>query len=37
MKELIGVCRLNCETCEARKATINNDDKLREKSCKRME
>ncbi len=34
MKELIGVCGLNCETCEARNATINNDDELRKKVAK---
>ena len=26
---LIACCGLNCETCEARKATLNNDDELR--------
>ena len=28
-KTLIAYCGLNCEACEARKATINNDDELR--------
>ena len=30
----IAYCGLNCEKCEARIATINNDDKLREKVAK---
>ena len=34
MKEFIAYCGLNCETCEARMATINNDDTLREKVAK---
>jgi len=31
MKKYIAYCGLDCETCEARLATINNDDDLREK------
>ncbi len=31
MKELIGFCGLDCEMCEARIATLNNDDGLRRK------
>ena len=31
MKELIGFCGLDCEKCEARIATMNNDDGLRRK------
>lgn len=31
--ELIGCCGLDCETCDARIATINNDDVLREKTA----
>ena len=31
MKEYIAYCGLNCETCDARLATINNDEALREK------
>ena len=31
MKEFIAYCGLNCETCEARIATIHNDDALRKK------
>ena len=31
MKELIAYCGLDCEACEARRATIDNDDKLRQK------
>ena len=34
MKELIAFCGLDCEVCEARKATIENDDTLREKVAK---
>ena len=29
MKGLIGFCGLNCEKCEARKATLNDDEELR--------
>ena len=35
MKELIACCGLNCENCDARIATINNDDELREKTAKK--
>jgi len=31
MNEYIGYCGLNCETCEARIATMNDDDALRKK------
>ena len=31
MKELIAYCGLDCETCEARIATVNHDEALREK------
>ena len=31
MRVLIACCGLDCEKCEARKATMMNDDKLREK------
>lgn len=34
MKELIGYCGLDCETCEARIATINDDNELRTKVSK---
>ena len=34
MTEFIAYCGLNCATCEARMATINNDDTLREKVAK---
>lgn len=34
MKDLIAICGLNCETCDARIATLNNDDALREKTAK---
>ncbi len=35
MKELIAYCGLNCEACEARLATIANDQALREKIAKK--
>ena len=31
MKNFIAFCGLDCETCQARIATIQNDDGLREK------
>ena len=31
MKNLIAYCGLDCEKCEARVATINNDNELRKK------
>lgn len=34
MNKLIGICGLNCETCQARVATINNDNNLREEVAK---
>ena len=34
MKELIAYCGLDCEACEARKATLDNDDELRIKVAK---
>jgi len=34
MNKFIACCGLNCEACEARIATINNDDQLREKVAK---
>ncbi len=34
MKKLIAYCGLDCEKCDARKATLNNDDSLREKTAK---
>ena len=34
MKKYIAYCGLNCETCQARIATINNDNELREKVSK---
>lgn len=34
MKNLIAYCGLDCETCEARKATLHNDNALREKIAK---
>lgn len=34
MNKFIAYCGLNCEKCEARIATVNNDDALREKVAK---
>ena len=34
MKDFIAYCGLDCETCEARIATVNGDDALREKVAK---
>ena len=31
MKEFTAYCGLNCEVCEARIATVNNDNQLRKK------
>ena len=33
MDKLIGCCGLDCETCDARIATVKNDDALREKTA----
>ena len=35
MSQLIACCGLNCEKCDARIATINNDNKLREKTARK--
>ena len=35
MNEYIAYCGLDCETCEARQATVNNDDELRIRVAKR--
>ena len=34
MNELIAYCGLDCEKCEARIATMNNDDELRQNVAK---
>ena len=34
MKNLIAYCGLDCEKCDARIATVNNDDALREKTAR---
>ncbi len=34
MKNFIAYCGLDCEACEARLATVNNDDELRGKVAK---
>jgi hypothetical protein len=33
MEKLIACCGLNCATCDARIATVNNDDQLRAKTA----
>lgn len=33
MNKLIAYCGLNCEKCDARKATLTNDNALREKTA----
>ena len=35
MKPLIACCGLDCETCDARKATLANDNHLREETAKK--
>jgi hypothetical protein len=35
MKQLIAYCGLDCEFCDARIATVNNDNELREKTAKK--
>ena len=35
MNKMIACCGINCETCEARIATIKNDDKMRIKVAKK--
>ena len=35
MKKLISCCGLNCATCEAHIATINNDDELRKATAEK--
>ena len=34
MKQLIACCGIDCEFCDARIATVNNDNELREKIAK---
>ena len=34
MKKTIACCGLDCEKCDAYKATLDNDDKLRKKTAK---
>ena len=35
MKQLIACCGLDCENCDARKATIANDDELRAETARK--
>lgn len=34
MKDKLGCCGLNCEKCDAKLATVNDDDELRKKTSK---
>ena len=34
MKKYIAYCGLDCESCEARRATVNDDDSLRQRVAK---
>ena len=35
MKQLIACCGLDCESCDARIATVSNDDELREETAQK--
>lgn len=35
MKQLIACCGLDCESCDARIATVENNDELREKTARK--
>ena len=35
MKQLIACCGLDCENCDARIATVQNDNELREKTAQK--
>ena len=35
MKQLIACCGIDCETCDARMATVANDDKQREETAQK--
>ena len=37
MKKYIACCGLDCESCEARRATVNDDDSLRQHRIIRQE
>jgi len=37
MEKLISCCGLNCETCEARIATVQNDDNLRQATAEKWQ
>lgn len=37
MNNLISCCGLNCETCEARIATLNNDNQLRQETAEKWQ
>jgi hypothetical protein len=37
MEKLISCCGLNCETCEARVATVQNDDNLRKATAEKWQ
>lgn len=36
MKNLIAICGLDCETCDARIATLTDDDALRERTARAL-
>ena len=35
MKQLIACCGLDCESCDARIATVENDNELKEKTARK--
>ena len=37
MKKLIACCGLNCETCDARKATVENNNELRKATAEKWQ
>ena len=37
MKQLIACCGLDCESCDARIATVENDNELKEKTARNCE
>ena len=36
MKQLIACCGLDCESCDARIATVENDNELKEKTARKF-
>ena len=37
MEKLIACCGVNCETCDARMATVNNDDAMRKATAEKWQ